>query len=159
MSDRDKDVEILALRHQIMVLERRLGADVRVRFTPEDRFFLATLLTSLPRAVLRRLRLVVRPDPILRWHREIVKRQHARTCLIRDRDGTFPALMDGILAETGIQTVLTGTRMPRMNSIYATLPASMNVSATSIALIKLSTKPPHSAPHPTRSPNRRASSI
>ncbi|MEV4219886.1 hypothetical protein [Nonomuraea sp. NPDC049725] len=25
----------------------------------------------------------------------------------------------------------------------------MNVSATSIALIKLSTKPPHSAPHPT----------
>ncbi|MFB4287192.1 hypothetical protein ACBI99_06100 [Nonomuraea sp. ATR24] len=105
MSDRDKDVEILALRHQIMVLERRLGADVRVRFTPEDRFFLATLLTSLSRAVLRRLRLVVRPDTILRWHREIVKRQHARTCrarlLIRDRDGTFPALMDGILAETG----------------------------------------------------------
>ncbi|MFB4287191.1 hypothetical protein ACBI99_06095 [Nonomuraea sp. ATR24] len=38
-----------------------------------------------------------------------------------------------------------------MNSIYATLSASMSVSATSIALIKLSTKPPHSAPHPTRS--------
>jgi putative transposase len=30
--DRDKDVEILALRHQITALERRLGADTRVRF-------------------------------------------------------------------------------------------------------------------------------
>jgi putative transposase len=30
MSDRDKDIEILALRHQIAVLERQLGKD-RVR--------------------------------------------------------------------------------------------------------------------------------
>ncbi|GGT40327.1 integrase core domain-containing protein [Nonomuraea spiralis] len=37
--------------------------------------------------------------------------------LIRDRDGKFPALMDEILAGAGIKTVLTGTRMPRMNSI------------------------------------------
>ncbi|GAA0422205.1 hypothetical protein Acor_81810 [Acrocarpospora corrugata] len=32
--------------------------------------------------------------------------------LIRDRDGKFPALMDEILAEAGIQTVLIGIRMP-----------------------------------------------
>jgi putative transposase len=31
MSNRDKDVEILALRHQIMVLHRQLG-EQRVRF-------------------------------------------------------------------------------------------------------------------------------
>jgi hypothetical protein len=37
MGDRDKDVEILALRRQIVVLERQLGADARVRFVPEDR--------------------------------------------------------------------------------------------------------------------------
>lgn len=30
MGDRGKDVEILALRHQITVLERQLGADTRV---------------------------------------------------------------------------------------------------------------------------------
>ncbi|MET7336351.1 hypothetical protein [Nonomuraea sp. NPDC005650] len=48
MGDRDKDVEILALRHQITVLERQLGADTRVRFAPEGRAFLAALLTSLP---------------------------------------------------------------------------------------------------------------
>ncbi|MFI6393130.1 hypothetical protein [Nonomuraea sp. NPDC050540] len=37
--------------------------------------------------------------------------------LLRDRDGTFPAHMDEILTEGGIKTVLTGIRMPRMNSI------------------------------------------
>ncbi|UBU16383.1 hypothetical protein [Nonomuraea gerenzanensis] len=37
--------------------------------------------------------------------------------LIRDKDGKFPALVDEILAEAGIKTVLTGIRMPRMNSI------------------------------------------
>ena len=36
MSDTDKDVEILALRHQIAVLERQLGG-TRVRFTAPDR--------------------------------------------------------------------------------------------------------------------------
>ncbi|MEO3876065.1 hypothetical protein ABGB18_45485 [Nonomuraea sp. B12E4] len=30
--------------------------------------------------------------------------------LLRDRDGKFPALMDEILAEAGIKTVLTGFR-------------------------------------------------
>jgi len=37
--------------------------------------------------------------------------------LIRDRDGKFPGLLDAILADAGIETVLSGVRMPRMNSI------------------------------------------
>ncbi|GAA3469252.1 hypothetical protein GCM10018965_038050 [Nonomuraea roseola] len=80
MGARDKDVEILVLRHQITVLERQLGAGTRVRFAPEDRVFLAALLTSLPREVLCRLRLLVRPDTVLRWHRDLMRRRHARTC-------------------------------------------------------------------------------
>jgi transposase len=80
MGDRDKDVEILALRHEITVLERQLGADTRVRFAPEDRAFLSALLTSLPREALRRLRLLVRPDTVLRWHRDPMRQRHARTC-------------------------------------------------------------------------------
>ncbi|HEX5145336.1 MAG TPA: hypothetical protein VFW21_15840 [Mycobacterium sp.] len=36
--------------------------------------------------------------------------------LIRDREGKYPTLFDAILADTGIQTGLTGVRMPRMNS-------------------------------------------
>ena len=62
MSDREKDVEILALRHQIGVLQRHLGSKT-VTFTPVDRAFLAALLQPLPRSVLRRLRLIVRPAP------------------------------------------------------------------------------------------------
>jgi putative transposase len=75
-SDRDKDVEILALRHQITLLHRQLG-DTRVRFTPADRAFLAALLHRLPRQTLRSLRLLVRPDTILRWHRDLLRRRHA----------------------------------------------------------------------------------
>jgi transposase len=76
MSNRDKDVEILALRHQITVLERQLGKE-KVRFAAGDRAFLAALLHRLPRDVLRRVRLLVRPDTVLRWHRDLVARRHA----------------------------------------------------------------------------------
>ena len=76
MSDRDKDAEILALRHQITVLERQLGK-TRPRFCPGDRAFLAALLHRLPRDVLGRFRLLVRPDTVLRWHRDLLARRHA----------------------------------------------------------------------------------
>ncbi|WP_406045759.1 integrase core domain-containing protein [Micromonospora sp. NBC_00898] len=76
MSDRDKDVEILALRHQITVLERQLGK-TRPRFSPSDRAFLAALLHRPPLGVLHRLRLLVRPDTVLRWHRDLLARRHA----------------------------------------------------------------------------------
>jgi putative transposase len=45
-SDRDKDAEILALRHQIAVLERQLGGK-KIRLTPPDRVLLAALLHRL----------------------------------------------------------------------------------------------------------------
>jgi putative transposase len=76
MSDHGKDAEILALRHQIGVLERQLDGR-RVRFTPGDRAFLAALLRRLPTEVLRGVRLLVRPDTVLRWHRDLVSRRHA----------------------------------------------------------------------------------
>ena len=75
VSDRDKEVEILALRHHITVLERQLGM-VRPRFSPVDRAFLAALLHGLPRDVLGRFRLLVRPETVLRWHRDLVARRH-----------------------------------------------------------------------------------
>jgi hypothetical protein len=76
MSDRDKDTEILALRHQLAVLQRQLGNE-KVRFNPVDRAFLTALLHRLPREALRRLRLLVRPDTVLRWHRDLIIRRHA----------------------------------------------------------------------------------
>ena len=37
--------------------------------------------------------------------------------LIRDRDGKFPQLFDDVFKDAGIEVVLSGVRMPRMNSI------------------------------------------
>ncbi|MDH6120935.1 hypothetical protein ABH930_004912 [Kitasatospora sp. GAS204A] len=37
--------------------------------------------------------------------------------LIRDRDAKFPALFDQILGDAGIKVVLSGIRMPQMNSV------------------------------------------
>jgi hypothetical protein len=46
MSDRDKDAEILALRHQLVVLQRQLGPR-RVSLHASDRALLAALLHRL----------------------------------------------------------------------------------------------------------------
>jgi transposase len=83
-SDRDKDAEILALRHQLAVLDRRLGGQ-RVRFEPADRAWLAALFGRLPRPTLQNLRLLVRPDTILRWHRDLLARRHAAASRPRRR--------------------------------------------------------------------------
>ena len=76
MGDRDRDAEILALRHQIAVLERQLGQR-RARFTAADRALLAALLHRLPRLALRSLHLLVSPDTVLRWHRDLIASRHA----------------------------------------------------------------------------------
>lgn len=75
MGDRDKDAEVLVLRYQIAVLERQFGGR-RVRFTATDRAFLAARLHKLPAHTLRRLRLVMRPDTVLRWDRDLIARRH-----------------------------------------------------------------------------------
>ncbi|MEU5647463.1 integrase core domain-containing protein [Streptomyces milbemycinicus] len=57
--------------------ETREVCGARPRFAPEDRTFLAALLHRLPKQRLRRLRLLVTPDTVLRWHRDLLRRRHA----------------------------------------------------------------------------------
>jgi putative transposase len=76
VSDEDKNTEILVLRHQIAVLERQLG-ERKVRFALPDRALLAALLHHLRPQTLRRMRLLVRPDTVLRWHRDLIRGRHA----------------------------------------------------------------------------------
>jgi putative transposase len=68
-----KDVELMVLRHQLVVLERQAG---RPALRPADRAFVAALARVLPRP--RRLALVVTPQTLLRWHRELVRRKWAQ---------------------------------------------------------------------------------
>jgi putative transposase len=82
MSDRDKDIEILVLRHQLLVLQRQVG---KPSFTDSDRAILAGLLRHLPEDRLRHLLLLVRPETVLRWHRELLRQRHAATCMPKRR--------------------------------------------------------------------------
>jgi putative transposase len=70
-----KTAEILILRHQLTVLQRRQPR--RPRFSWADRALLATLLSVIPKARRHGLRLLVTPDTIMRWHRDVVRRRWA----------------------------------------------------------------------------------
>jgi putative transposase len=113
MSDPDKDTEILALRHQITVLQRQLHGE-KVRFTPADRALLAALLQPLPRAVLRQIRLLMRPETVLRWHRDLIAARHAR--ISRPKRAGRPPTIRSVrvlvlrLARETRRPRLTGTR-------------------------------------------------
>ena len=78
-----KTAEILILRHQLAVLQRRQPR--RPNLDWADRALLAALLTVIPKAQRQALRLLVTPETIVRWHRHIVRRRwaarsaHART--------------------------------------------------------------------------------
>jgi putative transposase len=68
-----KDVELLVLRHQLVLLGRQRR---RPSLRPADRALLAALARLLPAE--RRHGLVVRPQTLLRWHRELVRRKWAQ---------------------------------------------------------------------------------
>ena len=67
--------EILILRHQLAVLQRRQPRRPNLNWA--DRALLATLLGVIPNVRRRGLRLLVTPDTILRWHRYIVRHRWA----------------------------------------------------------------------------------
>src|ERR1019366_7036972 len=68
-----KTAEILLLRHQLAVLQRRQPRRLKLNWA--DRALLATLLGVIPKARRPGLRLLVTPDTILRWHRDIARRR------------------------------------------------------------------------------------
>src|SRR6478672_4890284 len=67
--------EILILRHQLAVLQRRQPRRPKLNWA--DRALLAILLGAIPKGRRQGLRLLVTPDTMLRWHRDIVRRRWA----------------------------------------------------------------------------------
>jgi transposase InsO family protein len=65
-----KDVELLVLRHQLVVLGRH---ERRPMLRPADRALLAALARLLPPR--QRHSLFITPQTLLRWHRELVRRK------------------------------------------------------------------------------------
>ena len=74
-----KTAEILILRHQLAVLQRRQLRRPKLNWA--DRALLAALLGVIPKARRQGLRLLVAPDTILRWHRDIVRRRWTARCM------------------------------------------------------------------------------
>ena len=64
--------ELLVLRHEVRVLRRQAK---RPRYQPGDRLVLAGLSRLVPGA--EWWRFPVRPETLLRWHRELVRRKWA----------------------------------------------------------------------------------
>jgi putative transposase len=78
-TEASKDVEILVLRHQLAVAQRRLPPrELQRCLTWSDRAWLALLVGGLPEGGLSRLRLIVAPGTVLRWHRDLLCRRWAR---------------------------------------------------------------------------------
>jgi putative transposase len=78
-SESEKDLEILLLRHQLAILERKQTKVVRA--SRADRLILAVLAIKLKdrtRRTIKELREVIRiiqPETVLNWHRELVRRK------------------------------------------------------------------------------------
>src|SRR5690348_15664098 len=71
-SDAQLRAEVLALRHQLRVLERKVG---KPAWQPADRILLAGLSRLLPKSGLPSL--LPKPETLLRWHRDLVCRKWA----------------------------------------------------------------------------------
>jgi putative transposase len=84
LEERRKTAEILILRHQLAVLQRRQLRRPKLNWA--DRALLAALLGVIPGARRYGLRLVVTPDTMLRWHRDIVRRRWAARS-VRGKNG------------------------------------------------------------------------
>lgn len=69
-ADRELEIEVLVLRHQVKVLSRKVGAPKLRRI---DRAFLAACSRVVPRH--RWGSFIVAPSTLLRWHRELVRRK------------------------------------------------------------------------------------
>ncbi len=80
-SDSERDIEILALRHQVAVLRRHVK---RPELVPADRLVFAALGLRLPPG-----RLMFSPATLLRWHRELMRR-HWSAFRVRPRRGRPP---------------------------------------------------------------------
>ncbi len=78
-SKSETDLEILILRQQVRILERKTKTPPRI--SDPDRMVLATLLDRYSRFKdgsrqhLNQVMLIFKPDTVLRWHRELVRRK------------------------------------------------------------------------------------
>ena len=121
----EPDLEAAVLRHQLRILGR---GGVRPRFTTTDRAFLAAAAQLLSRDRWRSF--LVRPDTLLRWHRELLRRRRGRRSRRPGRPPLDPSIKSLILR--------LGRENPRWGYLRIRgelLKLGIDVSATTIATV------------------------
>src|SRR2546422_2230995 len=68
--ERTKELEFLVRRQELSILRRQVRPP---RFEPHDRLLLAALSRGLPRRSWKSF--LVRPETLMRWHRQLVARR------------------------------------------------------------------------------------
>jgi hypothetical protein len=116
-----KDAEILMLRHQLAVALRERPR-AAAGLTWPDRAWLALLARTLPVDRLGRIRLIVTPATILRWHRDIVRRRWARRSR-RGRSGRPPVRRD-VRSVVLRLALTTGAKIYYLAGVYVYLLAA-----------------------------------
>ena len=101
-TDQSKDIEILLLRRQLPILQRTHARPPRL--TRGEKLALAVLAARLrrlcggARARLDACLLLFKPDNVLRWHRDLVRRKWTFRCQARrGRPPTSPEVVELIL--------------------------------------------------------------
>jgi hypothetical protein len=135
-----KDVELLVLQHQLVVLRRQ---ERRPRLRPADRALLAALARLLPPR--RRHGLVVTPQTLLRWHRELVRRKWTQPRRAAGRPPT-----DGRVRELALRFARENPRWGYPRIAGEQLKLGLRVSPSTVRRILLANRlgpaPRHSGP-------------
>ena len=95
-SEASKEIEILVLRHELVVLRRQVP---RPRHQRRDRLWLAALSRLLPRS--RWTVFAVTPQTVLRWHRQLVARRWSYPTRGPGRPRTEKAIRDLVFRLAG----------------------------------------------------------
>ena len=79
LSDHEKDLELLVLRQQVRILQRKLSHPPRL--ARSEKLTLAVLAAKLryllpgTRTQLRQILVLCKPDTVLKWHGDLVRRK------------------------------------------------------------------------------------
>ena len=142
-----KTAESLILHHQLAVLQQQPR---RPKLNWADRALLATLLAVIPEARRHGLRLLVTPDTIVRWHRDIARRRWAA----RSKRGKTGRPATRRKPRLGLPQDSRRTGRAGGRSLCSTPCASSSSSTTPTGLTRESPTPGHCVRCPHRSPSR-----
>jgi putative transposase len=134
--NREKDLQILVLRHQVRLLQRQRPRPPRL--TRGEKLTLAVLaaalarLTAGPRHQLDQHLLLFKPDTILKWHRELARRTWTFRRTKRGGRPTIPTEVEGLILRLARENPRWGHR--RIQGELGKLGQAVSASAVRAAL-------------------------